>query len=75
MMSDAKTLIGLDGRELSTNKDERRREMKAGSTKQTPYGEVKFMIIVDMPRQVSEDDFKKYMREYAHILGEAFNVQ
>lgn len=73
-MDNGTSLVGIDGRPISSDKQERRREMKSGSLKQTPYGDIKFMLIVDMPRQVSEDDFKKYMKEYAKILLEAFSV-
>jgi len=60
----------LDG---ATELREGRREMKAGQKKVTPYGEIKFMITVDMPGRVSEDDFKKYMVEWADIVREAFS--
>ena len=56
----------------ATELREGRREMKSGQIKKTPYGEIKFLLKIDMPGRVSEDDFKKYMREYGEILVEAF---
>lgn len=57
----------------ATELREGRREMTAGQIKKTPYGDVKFVIKVDMPGRVSEDDFKKYMVEWADIVREAFS--
>lgn len=56
----------------ATELREGRREMVSGQIKITPYGEIKFKLKVDMPGRVSEDDFKKYMREYGEIITEAF---
>ena len=58
--------------EGATELREGRREMKTGVSKKTPYGEVKFLIKVDMPGRVSEDDFKSYMVELGEIITEAF---
>ena len=56
----------------ATELREGRREMKAGQIKKTPYGDIKFLIKVDMPGRVSEEDFKKYMVEWGQIVMEAF---
>lgn len=52
--------------------DVKRREMSSGQIKKTPKGDIIFKLKVDLPASVSEDDFKKYMVEYANILKEAF---
>jgi hypothetical protein len=53
--------------------DVKRREMSSGQIKKTPKGDIIFKLKVDLPAAISEDDFKKYMVEYANILQEAFN--
>jgi hypothetical protein len=57
----------------ATELREGRREMVSGQIKKTPYGEIRFKLKIDMPGRVSEDDFKKYMREYGEIVREAFS--
>jgi hypothetical protein len=52
--------------------DVRRREMSSGQIKKTPKGDIIFKLKVDLPAAISEDEFKKYMVEYANILKEAF---
>ncbi len=51
---------------------ERRREMKSGQVRKTPFGDIKFVLAVDLPEAISEDDFKRYMGEYAAILHKVF---
>jgi hypothetical protein len=52
----------------------RRREMVSGQIKKTLQGDIIFKLTVDLPTSVSEDDFKRYMREYGNIIVEAFNA-
>ena len=56
----------------STRKEERRREMKSGQVVKTLWGDMKFVLIVDLPADMPEDNFKKRMHEYGNILSEAF---
>jgi hypothetical protein len=52
---------------------DRRREMKSGQVKETLWGPMKFVLIVDLPTDMPEENFKKYMVEYGAILQEAFS--
>lgn len=52
---------------------EKRREMTSGQVKKTIYGDMKFIIKVDLPVAMPEDVFKRYMAEYGNILAEAFS--
>lgn len=56
----------------ATELREGRREMRTGVYIDTPYGQVKMLIKVDMPGRVSEDDYKSYMRELGGKMQEAF---
>jgi hypothetical protein len=56
----------------ATELREGRREMRSGKVKKTPYGDMKFMLHIDMPGRVAEDDFKKYMVEFGEMIVEAF---
>lgn len=49
-----------------------RREMKSGQIKKTLWGDMKFVLIVDLPADLPDDNFKQYMAEYGHILADAF---
>lgn len=50
----------------------RRREMSSGQVKKTRWGDMKFLLKVDLPADMPEDDFKSNMHEYGNILSEAF---
>ena len=63
-------LVDANGRPIMG--DTKRREMKSGQIKKTVYGDVIIKLVVDLPKAVPEDDFKKIMEEYGHILAEAF---
>jgi hypothetical protein len=52
--------------------NDRRREMKSGQVKKTIWGDMKFMLVVDLPADMPEENFKKYMSEYGRIMQEAF---
>lgn len=64
-------LIGLDGEPLR-RKDTKRREMKSGQIKKTPWGDVLFKLTVDLPKDVPEENYLRYMVEYFNIGLEAF---
>ena len=51
---------------------EKRREMKSGQIKKTLWGDMKFVLKVDLPADLPEENFKRYMHEYGNILAEAF---
>lgn len=50
-----------------------RREMTTGNVAKTSYGDMLFALKIDMPGEVSEDEFKKKMVEYGNIIAEAFS--
>lgn len=54
---------------------EKRREMVSGQVKKTLYGDMKFILKVDLPVSLPEDAFKRYMAEYGNILAEAFSAK
>lgn len=51
---------------------ETRREMKSGQVKSTIWGPMRFMLVVDLPADLPEDNFRDYMAEYGQIITEAF---
>jgi hypothetical protein len=61
-------LINPDGSPL---KQEGRRELKTGLIKQSPYGDVKFLLKIDMPDTVPQDNFNQYLLEFGNVLVEA----
>jgi len=58
--------------EDAERKVENRREMRSGQMKKTLWGDMKFILVVDLPADLPEENFKKYMAEYGHILSDAF---
>jgi hypothetical protein len=46
--------------------------MKSGQIKKTPYGDVIFKLVVDLPKELPEDDYKRIMYEYGNVIAEAF---
>lgn len=63
----------LEDLERARQVDKRRREMKSGQIKKTLWGDMKFVLLVDLPADMPEDNFKKYMAEYGKIVHEAFS--
>lgn len=52
---------------------ESRREMKSGVTHSTPYGDVHFVLKVDVPADFPQDNFNEAVIKYSQILHEAFS--
>lgn len=65
-------LVDAHGNPLS-RKDTKRREMKSGQIKKTPYGDILFKLVVDLPKEVPEDDYIRAMVEYGNVIVEAFS--
>lgn len=63
-------LVRPDGSPLT--REIKRREMKSGQIKKTPYGDVIFKLVVDLPKDLPEDDYKRIMYEYGNVIAEAF---
>ena len=49
-----------------------RREMKSRQVRKTLWGEMRFYLGVDLPDDMPEENFKKYMAEYGTIIHNAF---
>jgi hypothetical protein len=64
------TLVNPDGSPLT--KDITRRRQTSSMKKTTPKGDVLFKLIVDLPKELSADDFNHLMVEYFGIGYEAF---
>lgn len=62
-------LVDMNG--LPLRKTERRR-LKSGQIKHTDRGDIVFHLSVDLPDNIGEDDFNKFMYEYFNIGAEAF---
>jgi hypothetical protein len=58
--------------ETAQRKVDTRREMKSRQAHNTPYGQIRFYLGVDLPADMPEDVFKKSMSEYGMILHKAF---
>jgi hypothetical protein len=63
------SLVDANGNELTTKK---RRRKSSYLKKTTPYGDVLFRLIVDMPEVIGEDDFNRVMVEFFNIGSESF---
>lgn len=72
MKTDAEIYEEIAGVKRDT---EKRREMTSGQVKKTLQGDIKFILKVDLPVAISDDDFKRYMVEYGNIISEAFSAK
>lgn len=64
------SLVDVNGKPLT--RQVKRREMKSGQIKKTPYGDILFKLVVDVPREVPEDELNKAMYEYGNVIAEAY---
>jgi hypothetical protein len=49
--------------------------MKSGQIKKTNYGDVVFKLVVDLPKDLPEENYIRIMYEYGNIMAEAFKAR
>lgn len=65
----------VDARGMPLQKNVKRREMKSGQIKKTRHGDILFKLVVDLPKDVPEDEYLRAMVEYFSIGAEAFKAK
>lgn len=68
-------LVGLDGQPLQREVTTKRRRMKSQMKKSTSRGDILFQLTVDLPKEIGEDEYTRYMVEYFGIGYEAFKAK